>query len=159
MGTANCVHRGIHGRSLGSVGAQSVPTASSQHPPIGYHGAMQNLPAFKTEPSPPFSAPANRRAMADALANVRAQDGREYDLLIGGERLKTGDLLRSVNPSNPREVVGVHHRATAELARRAVDSAYAYFSEWSATPAEERIRLLLRASDIIRRRKVEFDAW
>src|ERR1035438_4252609 len=120
---------------------------------------MEKPPAFQHEPYPDFPAPANRLALDEALAKVRAQFGREYDLAIGGERLKTGDLLRSVNPSNPREVVGVHHRATTELARRAVDSAYAYFSEWSATPAEERIRLLLRASDIIRRRKLEFDAW
>jgi 1-pyrroline-5-carboxylate dehydrogenase len=120
---------------------------------------MQKLPAFQNEPITDFSAPANRRAMDEALAKVRAQLGREYDLSIAGERLQTGDLLRSVNPSNPREVVGVHHRATAELARRAVDSAYAYFPEWSATPEEERIRLLMRAADIVRRRKLEFDAW
>jgi len=120
---------------------------------------MEKLAAFHNEPYTDFSTPANRLALDQALAKVRAQLGREYDLEIGGERLKTGDLLRSVNPSNPREVVGVHHRATAELARRAVDSAYAYFSEWSATSGEERIRLLLRAGDIIRRRKLEFDAW
>jgi 1-pyrroline-5-carboxylate dehydrogenase len=120
---------------------------------------MENLPAFRNEPYTNFSDPANRRAMEDALAVVRAQFGREYDLSIGGERLKTGDLLRSVNPSNPQEVVGVHHRATAEMARRAVDLAYEYFSEWSATTSDERIALLLRASDIIRRRKMEFDAW
>jgi 1-pyrroline-5-carboxylate dehydrogenase len=120
---------------------------------------MEKLPAFQNEPSTDFSTPANRRAIDEALAKVRAQLGREYDLAIGGERLKTGDLLRSVNPSNPREVVGVHHRATAELARRAVDSAYAYFAEWSATPEEERIRLLVRAAGIIRHRKLEFDAW
>ncbi|MGO4885111.1 MAG: L-glutamate gamma-semialdehyde dehydrogenase [Bryobacteraceae bacterium] len=120
---------------------------------------MQTLPAFHNEPYTDFSTPANRRAMEAALVEVRAQLGREYDLSIGGERLKTGDLLRSVNPSNPREVVGVHHRATAELARRAVDSAYAYFPKWSARPEEERIRLLLNAAAIIRRRKLEFDAW
>jgi len=120
---------------------------------------MEKLAAFHNEPYTDFSTTANRLAMQEALAKVRAQLGREYDLAIGGERLKTGDLLRSVNPSNPREVVGVHHRATAELARRAVDSAFAYFPEWSATPEEERIRLLLRTSDIIRRRKLEFDAW
>ena len=120
---------------------------------------MEQLPAFQNEPYTDFSAPANRRAMDEALAQVRAQLGREYDLQISGERLKTGDLLRSVNPSNPREVVGTHHRATAELARRAVDSAYAYFTEWSATPEEERIGYLLRAAAIIRRRKLEFDAW
>jgi len=117
------------------------------------------LAAFHNEPSTDFSAPANRRAMEAALAQVRAQFGAEYDLLIGGERVKTGDLLRSVNPSKPSEVVGVHHRATADLARRAVESAYAFFPAWADTPAEERIRMLLAASDIIRRRKLEFDAW
>jgi 1-pyrroline-5-carboxylate dehydrogenase len=120
---------------------------------------MEALPAFQNEPYTDFSAPRNRRPMDEALASVRAQLGREYDLRIAGERLQTGDLLRSVNPSNPREVIGVHHRATAELARRAVDSAYAYFSEWSATPPAERIHLLVRAAAIIRRRKLEFDAW
>ena len=113
---------------------------------------MEALPAFQNEPYTDFSAPRNRRPMDEALASVRAQLGREYDLRIAGERLQTGDLLRSVNPSNPREVIGVHHRATAELARRAVDSAYAYFSEWSATPPAERIHLLVRAAAIIRRR-------
>jgi len=120
---------------------------------------MEKLPAFRNEPLTDFSAPANRRAMEEALAQVRAQFGREYELLIGGQRVKTGDLLRSLNPSNPREVVGVHHRATADLARRAVESAYAYFPAWSATPAEERIQRLLRTGAILRRRKMEFDAW
>ena len=120
---------------------------------------MQPLPAFRNEPYIDFSTPENRRAMDEARAKVRAQLGREYELLIGGERIKTGDLLRSGNPSNPSEVIGVHHRATPELARRAVDEAYAYFPVWSNTAEEERIRLLLRAADIIRRRKLEFDTW
>jgi len=120
---------------------------------------MQSLPAFHNEPYTDFTAPANRRAMEEALASVRAQFGREYELVIGGERVKTGDLLRSVNPSNPREIVGVHHRATADLARSAVESAYAHFPEWSAVPAEERIHRLLRAGQILRGRKLEFDGW
>jgi 1-pyrroline-5-carboxylate dehydrogenase len=120
---------------------------------------MEKLPAFRNEPLTDFSTPANRRAIEEALARVRAQFGREYELLIGGQRLKTGDLLRSVNPSNPREVVGVHHRATPALARRAVDEAYTYFPQWSTTPAEERVACLLRVAAILRRRKFEFDAW
>ncbi|MGA2133359.1 MAG: L-glutamate gamma-semialdehyde dehydrogenase [Bryobacteraceae bacterium] len=120
---------------------------------------MEKLAAFQNEAFTDFSAPANRRAMEEALAQVRAELGKEYELLIGGERLKTGDLLRSVNPSNPKEVVGVHHRANAELARRAVDQAYAFFPAWAATPADERIRMLLAVAGIIRRRKLEFDAW
>src|ERR1700722_7152788 len=120
---------------------------------------MENLPAFRNEPTTDFSTPVNRRAMEQALAAVRAQFGREYDLLIGGEHFKTGDLLRSLNPSNPREGVGVHHKATAELARRAGESAYEYFREWSATPTAERVQRLLKVAAIIRERKLEFDAW
>ncbi len=120
---------------------------------------MQKLPPFQNEPYTNFSDPANRRAMEAALAKVKTELGREYDLLIGGERVKTGDLLRSVNPSNPKEVVGVHHRATADLARKAVESAYCFFPEWRATPAEKRIELLLNAGRIIRDRKMEFNAW
>ena len=40
---------------------------------------------------------------------------------------KTGDLLNSVNPSKPSEIVGRHHKANAELATRAIEDAHAYF--------------------------------
>src|SRR5258708_23721754 len=106
-----------------------------------------------------FSKPENRAAMERALATVRAQLGREYDILIAGKRIKTGDLLKSLNPSRPTEVVGIHHRATTDLANRAVEDAFAYFPEWSATLAAERIAMLGRVASIIRDRKFEFDAW
>jgi 1-pyrroline-5-carboxylate dehydrogenase len=117
------------------------------------------LPEFRNEPYRDFSTPANRQAMEAALGHVRAAFGREYQLRLGGEWIASSDKLISLNPSNPRETVGIHHKATAELARRAVDSAYAYFPEWSRTPAAERVRLLLEATRILRARKLEFDAW
>jgi 1-pyrroline-5-carboxylate dehydrogenase len=120
---------------------------------------MDNLPEFRNEPYTDFSVPANRQAMQQALQQVHAQFGREYQLRIGSEWIATGDKLQSLNPSNTQEVVGVHHKATADLARRAVECAYAYFPSWSRTPAVERVRLLLDAARILRRRKMEFDAW
>ena len=97
--------------------------------------------------------------MERALAEVRSQFGREYDLLVAGDPVPTAEKLRSLNPSNPDDVVGVHRKATPELAQRAVDDAYAFFPEWSRTPAKERVATLLRASAILRDRKLEFDAW
>lgn len=120
---------------------------------------LQSLPAFRNEPYADFSKPENRKAMEQALAKVRAEMGGEYDLLIAGERVKTGDTLQSLNPSKPNEVVGVHHKATPELARRAVEAAESFFPEWSRTPAEARIEMLLRAADLIRARKMDFNAW
>jgi len=121
--------------------------------------ATATLTDFRNEAYADFSQPANRRAMEEALEKVRSAFGREYQLRFGGEYLATGDLLHSTNPSNPAQVVGVHHRATRQLAARAVEDAWAYFPEWSRTPAPARIRMLLDAARILRRRKLEFDAW
>ncbi|HLK65825.1 MAG TPA: L-glutamate gamma-semialdehyde dehydrogenase [Bryobacteraceae bacterium] len=121
--------------------------------------ATATLTQFRNEPLADFSLSENRQAMLDALAKVRSEFGREYPLRISGEYISTGNLLVSVNPSNTSEVVGRHHKATPELANRAVESAYAAFQQWSRTPAEERVRLLLDAARILRARKFEFDAW
>ena len=117
------------------------------------------LPAFKNEPYADFSDPAVRQRMQAAVDRVRAQLGREYDLLIAGQRVKTGDLLKSLDPSHPDQVVGYHHKATAELAREAVETAYARFNDWAHVPAVERAQMLVRTADIIRQRKFEFNAW
>ena len=103
--------------------------------------------------------PANRRAIETALQKVRSEFGHEYDLLIGGERVKTAEKLRSLNPSRPSEVVGIHQKATPELASRAIESAYNYFPEWAATSPESRVRKLLAAAQLLREHKFEFDAW
>ena len=97
--------------------------------------------------------------MEAALKQVRASFGREYDLLIAGERHSTPDKLRSVNPSRPSEIVGIHSKATEELARRAIEDAHAFFPQWANTPAEERVEKLFRAAESFRQRKMEFDAW
>src|SRR5258707_6971350 len=120
---------------------------------------LTELQPFRNEPYTDFSIPANRQAMKAALAKVRPQLGQEYKLLIAGERVATGDFLKSVNPAKPGEVVGSHHKATADQARHAVESAFAYFEEWRHTPVADRIQMALRAAAIIRERKLEFDAW
>jgi len=114
---------------------------------------------FWNEPVADFSQPAKREAMEGALRDVRAQLGREYELLIAGRREKTGDLLKSLNPSRPAEIVGVHHKANAALATEAVEAAHAYFPVWAAVAPETRARILLKAAELFRQRKFEFDAW
>ncbi len=129
-----------------------MSTATS---PVG----IATLPPFKNEPYADFTQPATKAAMEGALAKVRAELGKDYALWIDGERVKTGDLLQSVNPSRPSEVVGLHHKATAELATKAIESAHAYFPTWSHVPAADRIAMMVRAAQILRERKYEFNAW
>jgi 1-pyrroline-5-carboxylate dehydrogenase len=121
--------------------------------------ATARLSAFVNEPVTDFSVPANRAAAEAALVRVRAELGRDHDLWIAGTAHKTGDLLTSLNPSKTSEVVGRHHKATPELATRAIEDAHAFFGEWSRVPTERRIELVVRAAALIRKRKLDFDAW
>ena len=116
-------------------------------------------PEFRNEPYLDFSQPETHRAMQQAMEKVRGELGREYEVLINGDRLRTGNLLNSVNPSKPSEIVGSHHKATPELAKKTVDEAYEYFADCSMSDPESRIQMLLRAAAILRERKLEFNAW
>jgi 1-pyrroline-5-carboxylate dehydrogenase len=114
---------------------------------------------FANEPFTDFSAPENKRAMESALETVAKQLGREYDLVIGGKRVRTGEKINSVNPARPSQVVGIHQKAGAEHAAKAMSAAQSAFERWSRTPVEQRVSLFLNASDTIRKRKFEFMAW
>ncbi len=115
--------------------------------------------AFHNEPFTNFKTPDNHRAMREALALVGSQLGREYELVIGGEHLKTEGKIRSVNPARPAQVVGVHQKAGAEHAEQAMQAALKAFETWSRTSVADRVSLLLNAAEIIRRRHFEFCAW
>ncbi len=120
---------------------------------------MKHLSEFRNEPYTDFTQPANRERMLAAQQKVRGELGREYPLLIGGEKVFSNDKHKSLNPSRPSEVAGVVQKATPEMAEQAVLAAYQYFPEWSRTPAARRIEMLLKVASIIRERKNEFNAW
>jgi 1-pyrroline-5-carboxylate dehydrogenase len=115
--------------------------------------------AFSNEPFLDFKAPENIRKMQEALELVRGQLGREYHLIIGGHRVTTEAKIRSLDPSRPSQVVGVHQKAGAEHAEQAMQAALRAFELWSRASTGERTSLLLAAAEIIRKRKFEFCAW
>jgi 1-pyrroline-5-carboxylate dehydrogenase len=114
---------------------------------------------FRNEPLTDFSKDQNAQAIGEAIRKVQVELGREYPLVIGGERIKTGDTLESINPANRTQVVGKFHKATKELATRAVETAYDTFQSWRSVPADERAQLLFRVAELMRARKHELSAW
>ena len=114
---------------------------------------------FKNEPFVDFSRHDNAQAMREALIRVGDMLGHEYELVIGGERLRTKGKIESRNPSRPAQIVGIHQKAGAEHAEQAVEAALRAFATWQYVPVEERASLLLNAAEIIRERKFEFCAW
>ncbi len=117
------------------------------------------LTPFANEPYTDFTQPEKAEAMRTALQKVRSEFGREYDLLIAGDRRKSQSKLESLNPSKPSEIVGIHQKGSEQDARDAVEAAYTYFQTWAAAGFERRAEYLVRIAEVIRDRKYEFDAW
>jgi 1-pyrroline-5-carboxylate dehydrogenase len=114
---------------------------------------------FSNEPFTDFSKEEQQRAMREAIEKVKSELGREYPLVIGGERIQTEGKHESYNPAKKTEVVGRFQKATRDLARRAVETAAETFKTWRYTPATERADILFRAAAILRERKHEMSAW
>jgi 1-pyrroline-5-carboxylate dehydrogenase len=114
---------------------------------------------FHNEPFLDFRDPENVHAMQAALTHVGDMLGHEYELIIGGQRVRTEQKIKSLNPAKPAQVVGVHQKAGLEHAERAMKAALEAFSTWQYVAVEERAALLLQTADLIRRRKFEFCAW
>jgi 1-pyrroline-5-carboxylate dehydrogenase len=114
---------------------------------------------FKNEPFVDFTKEDNVRRMRTAIEKVRGQLGREYDLIIGGKRVKTTDKIRSINPAKPSEVVGIHQKAGKDHVEPAIQAASKAFESWSRTTVEERAALVFRVADVMRERKLEYMAW
>jgi 1-pyrroline-5-carboxylate dehydrogenase len=120
---------------------------------------LASLPSFVNEPFLDFADASVTRAMEEALATVEASLGREYDLVIGGRRVRTEAKIVSTNPARPKQVVGIHSMASEERAEPAMQAALAAFETWSKTPVAERVVLLLRVAAMVRERKFELCAW
>ncbi len=114
---------------------------------------------FRNEPFVDFKSSANEHAMRAALERVGNMLGHEYELVIGGERVRTAEKIRSVNPARPAQVIGIHQEAGPEHAELAMAAALKAFESWQLVSPEQRASLLLRAAAIIRDRKFEFCAW
>ena len=123
---------------------------------------MNNAPIpeqFKNEPSIDWSNPENTRRMRAAIEKVRRELGREYDLVIGGRRVKTEEKTQSLNPAKPSEVVGIFSTAGAAEVEPAMQAALKAFETWKYSSVEERTNLLFRVAHLLRERKFELMAW
>lgn len=114
---------------------------------------------FKNEPPTDFTKPENQNAIKAAIAKVRAELGREYPLVIGGKPVTTKDKIKSINPANPSQVIGVFQKAGTAEVEPAMEAAQKAFMSWSLVPMEERAEFVFRVAELIRQRKHEFSAW
>lgn len=114
---------------------------------------------YRPEPFTDFKDEKNRKDFEQALQKVESSLGLDYDLIIGGERIKTEGKITSINPAQKDQVIGIISKADRTLAEKAMKAAAQTFETWKAVPPDHRARYLFKAAAIMRRRKHEFSAW
>jgi len=117
------------------------------------------MKSFRNETYADFTKPENRKKMEKTLAQVEAQFGSEYDIIIGGERIKTENKLNSYNPCKKGEIIGIFQKADEEIAEKAMANALETFESWRYTSAKIRANYLFRMANIMRQRRLELGAW
>lgn len=125
---------------------------------------MQTKPTlddFKNEPFTDFSRPENAEAMRTAIEKVRSELGREYPIVIGGEKISLDSKFKSINPAKTSQVVGVFSEGDTDtsLVERAISTATEAFKTWKNVSPAERAEYLFKIAAIMRERKHELSAW
>ncbi len=113
---------------------------------------------FKNEKYTDFSKADARRKQQIAIENMEAEIGKEYPIIIGGEKIYTDNKFNSFDPSNPSQIVGVFQKGDANLANKAMEVALNKFDDWKFVPAKKRADFLFRAAKIMKKRRFELNA-
>ncbi|PYT08797.1 MAG: L-glutamate gamma-semialdehyde dehydrogenase [Acidobacteria bacterium] len=119
----------------------------------------REIAEFRNEPLTDFKQDESRRAMRQALEKVAKELGRTCPLVIGGERVESGETFVSIDPSDPTRAIGRFQKGTPQHADKAVRAAAEAFESWRWRTAEERAGLLFDAAGMLRQIKHEMSAW
>ena len=130
-------------------------TTQIEHEPTA---RTRTLPEFKNEALTDFNKPHNRSAMEGALEKVKSEFGRQYPLVIGGQRVTGLKTFDSTNPSHKSQLLGKFQKGTNSHVEQAIESAGKAFESWKRAPVDVRAGLLLKAAELMRKRKHEFSA-
>src|SRR5262249_55263961 len=105
-----------------------------------------------------FQNPDDAAKMKAALAEVKREFGKHYPLVIDGRKVETEKKIRSLNPANPSEVVGLTSSASKEQAVEAIEAASRAFESWKRLTLAQRSEYIFKAAALLRERRFQYDA-
>lgn len=123
---------------------------------------QKTLDEFKNEPFTDYSKAENADLMKAAIEKVRGELGRDYPVIINGEKITLDAKFESVNPAEKSQIVGRFSDADTDsenLTGKAIDAATEAFKTWRNVSASERAEYLFKAAKIIRDEKHYYSAW
>nr|MBI3612193.1 bifunctional proline dehydrogenase/L-glutamate gamma-semialdehyde dehydrogenase [Nitrospirota bacterium] len=125
-------------------------------PPVNQR--VERVDRFVNEPQTDFSLASSRMAMVQALQAVRARLGEDLRDLSKGA-VPSGPEFISRNPARPQEIVCRMPTVAPGDVALLVRVAQEQMPSWRTVSPSERAAVLVRAAEIMRRRRMELAAW
>jgi len=94
----------------------------------------------------------------EALTKIKANLGKEYGMIIGGEERYSEQKFEDRSPANTDVVLGVFQKGNARDAAAALSAARKAFPKWSKMKWQDRVKLMRKAADLIDERTIEIGA-
>ncbi|HEX6850417.1 MAG TPA: L-glutamate gamma-semialdehyde dehydrogenase [Candidatus Polarisedimenticolaceae bacterium] len=113
------------------------------------HNGIVHVPVPRNEPVLGYvPGSPERRALKAEAARLAARE-IEIAPVIGGRRVRTGAIAKSVMPHDHGHVLATWHKAGRKEVERAVAAARAAFPAWSRMPWDQRAAIFLKAADLL----------
>ena len=118
----------------------------------GDNGGMAGFtqaPEAYNEPIKSYAPETPERTSLKAALKAMANEVTEIPLIIGGERVTTGDFQNVVMPHDHQKVIAKAHRGTAAHVERAINAAEDARADWANLPWEDRASVFLKAAELL----------
>jgi 1-pyrroline-5-carboxylate dehydrogenase len=127
--------------------------ASELNDPLAGFLPFEHAPYFD------FTDARTAQAQQDAFTLVRERHvGQTFPLLIGGEEVSGSGTFGVTNPGDTRETVWHFQNASATQLEQAVQAAQDAFQSWQFSDPLQRAAVFMRAAELLRARRMEFNA-
>lgn len=108
-----------------------------------------NVPLPINEPVKGYAPDSPERIeLLKTLKELKQQE-RDIAMHIGGQEVRTGNLVRMSPPHDHQHTLGHFHRGDASHVQQAIDAALAARTEWAELPWEQRAAIFLKAADLL----------
>lgn len=137
----------------------TLPSPPSPMAPEAGASSTVGSAHFVNEPAADFSRDDVRVAMAEAIDQVRKQLGQRLEVSKLNTPLPTGADLRSFNPSQPEQLVGIVQSYLPADVAGLLKVAESHAEEWKHRAVAERVAVMRKAASLMREQRWELAAW
>ncbi len=109
-----------------------------------------NMPLPTNEPVKSYAPGSPERASLEQELAAQLAEQREIPIVIGGERITTGNLGDCPEPHNHANSLATYHKAGAAEVNRAIEASQKARPAWEALPAIARASVFLKAAELLR---------